>query len=286
MEWSHYVPFIKQLVGDISRTEREGSLQMQTFASGETGVILVEDTHPQDSFLDVEVTVTGPRRRTQTVRLKQIGPRTYEGQFPLWEKGRYQIVGAGVGEGRTERMIGGLVVPYSQEHLRFKSSPIALSEMVRKTGGRMLTGDESGKEVFLREGGPKSSSRPIADLFLVVLACLIPLDVGVRRIQPDPALLLGWLGIRKKAGSSGETLEALLRRKKAVEFPRSDLEGRVAGPRALTRPTRRASQAAKSPVGGETVRTRKVAPAPPAGEGLSTMERLLAKKKRNWSDEQ
>lgn len=296
VQWDRYVPFVKQLVTDISRTEREGYLQMQAFASGETGVVLVEDTHPpfdgggnladpqgvpsQDSFLDVEVTVTGPQRRSQTVRLRQIGPRTYEGQFPLWGKGRYQVVGAGVGDGRTERMIGGLVVPYSQEYLRFRSNPIVLSEIARKTGGRMLTGDESGGDVFLKEGGSKSTSRPVADLFLVVLACLIPFDVGVRRIQLDWGLILGWLRIGRKIGSSGETLEALLRRKKTLAGHLADPQG-VPRERRL-RPPRVGVPGRDRKEGPPVLQTKQEADQ----ERLSTTERLLARKKKRWSREQ
>ena len=75
-------------------------------------------------------------------------------------------------------------MPYSPEYLRFRSNPIVLKRIARKTGGRILTGDEQGEEIFVKEREPKASSRPIADLFLVVLAFLIPLDIlGRKRLE-------------------------------------------------------------------------------------------------------
>ncbi len=218
--WGEYDPFVQQLITDISRTEREGFLQAQCFASGSEGTILIEDFHPRDSFLEIETVVTGPENRSQTVRLKQTGPRRYEGSFPLWGKGRYQVVGAGVGDGRSERIVDGFVVPYSAEYLRFRSSPIVLRQIAERTGGRLLTGDETGEEVFLKDREPKADSRPIAGLLLVVLTCLLPLDVAVRRIQIDWALIRGWFG--GETLPSGETFQALLRRKEEVQLPRSD----------------------------------------------------------------
>jgi hypothetical protein len=177
-------------------------------------------------------------------------------------------------------MIGGLVVPYSQEYLCFRSNPIVLSEIARKTGGRMLTGDESGGDVFLKEGGSKSTSRPVADLFLVVLACLIPFDVGVRRIQLDWGLILGWLRIGRKIGSSGETLEALLRRKKVLAGHLADPQG-VPRERRLRRP-RVGVPGRDGKEGPPVLQAKQEADQ----ERLSTTERLLARKKKRWSREQ
>ena len=218
VQWQGYLPFVKQLVTDISRTKREGHLQMRAFASGGTGVVNVEDFHPRDSFLEVAATVSGPHGRSERIRLRQTAPRRYEGRFGLWGKGRYQVAGMGGGDGRSETVLGGFVVPYSPEYLRFRANPGVLSRIAEKTGGRVLTGDTDRDEIFVRDRKPKASSRPIADWFLVLLVCLVPFDVGVRRVHLDLGLIRRWLGLGRVRGPSTETLDALLKRKSAIRF--------------------------------------------------------------------
>ncbi len=276
MPWELYRPFVKQLMTDISRVEKKSSLHLTAFASGSTGVILVEDHHAADSFLEIEARIGGPRRRTENVKLKQIGPRRYEGVFDLWGKGRYHVMAAAVGAGRTERILGGFVVPYSPEYLRFRSNPIVLNRIAERTGGRILTGDETGEALFSKDRRPRASSRSVADLFLLALAVLIPLDVGIRRIQLDIYVIRGWLGLDKKGAPSGETFKALLKRKQRIEFvhERPDDDG---PPPVSQLPPRK-------PL------TQKPAPKKPEPEKkidedrpLSTTERLLAKKKK-WKE--
>jgi uncharacterized membrane protein len=270
--WDRYLPFVKQLVTDISRTEQEGHLQTQCLAEGRTGIVSVEDSYPRDSLLDIEASVKGPQLRSETVHLKQIGTRRYEGRFLLWGKGRYQVVGVAAGDGRREQIVDGFVVPYSQEYLRFRSDPIVLGEIARKTGGRVLTGDETGDEIFGPPRKPKSSSRPVSDWVLLALAFLIPFDVGVRRIQLDWALIRGWVGLGGAREPSGQTLETLLRRKKAIEFISAQgKDGRRV--HVLQEPKEEAAAAQAEAAGLQAAETEKEA------EKLSTTQRLLAKKK-------
>ena len=215
--------------------------------------------------------MTGPERRSATVRLKQTGPRRYQGRFPLWGKGRYQVVGAAVGGGRSERFIDGLAVPYSAEYLRFRSNPIVLNEIARRTGGRVLNGQEKGDDVFVQDRQPRASSQPLADVFLMLLACLVPLDVAVRRVQIDWALIRGWLGIGRGRGPSGETFQALLRRKREVVFTDE-------GPRPVVRPAKGAPAEPVAP------RPEEPAPEPSEEEQLTTTQRLLSRKKK-WREE-
>lgn len=269
VNWEQYAAFVEQLVTDSSRTRQEGHLQARMFASGTAGVILVEDTHPQERFLDVETAVKGPHGRSDTVRLRQVGPRRYEGGFPLWGQGRYQVVGVAAGAGGQERLVGGFVVPYSPEYLRFRSDPIVLKEIARRTGGRLLSGEETAEHVFEHHSAPKSTSLPIADWCLIVLAAMVPVDVGVRRVQLDWSVVRGWFGAR--AAESGETMQALLRRKREIELLTAE---KTEGAR------RRAAEA-----GGPEARTER-GPTPPEepAEEASTMQRLLRKKKE-WRDE-
>ncbi|KPJ51650.1 MAG: hypothetical protein AMS16_07635, partial [Planctomycetes bacterium DG_58] len=276
VQWDKYHAFVKQLVTDISRTERPSDLYMQSFAEGNTGVIVVEDYHKEDTFLEVEAQVAGGRRKLSKLRLKQVAPRRYQGEFPLWGRGRYQVIATAVGGGRNDRAVGGFVVPYSPEYLRFRSNPIVLGQIAEKTGGKMLTGDEEGEDIFTKERKPHASSRSIIDWFLLALVCLIPLDVGVRRVQLDWYVIRGWLGLDRKLASE-EMLGALLERKKAIEFVPEREKVRRRAPRPVPRRARPAATKEKPPVEREPKPELK--PAEDL-ERLSTTERLLAKKKK------
>jgi hypothetical protein len=278
VSWEQYQAFIKQLMTDISRIQTESDLYLRTFQEGENGVIVIEDHAPQEAFLEVDALVAGPLNRTETVHLRQIGPRRYQAQLPLWGKGRYQVIAAGTGGGRKERASGGFAVAYSPEYLKFRSSPMVLAQIAEKTGGRILTGNEKSEDIFLKERRPKETTRPIFDWFLFALTGLLLMDVGVRRIQLDWGVIRGWFGGRKK--ESTVTLSTLLQRKQELATHR---EGESSKPLPMpVFPTRQPR------TGTTPTPPRPAAPTPEAkpeeSESLSTTERLLAAKKKRTKD--
>lgn len=216
LQWDKYRAFVKQLLTDVSRVSKPSAIRMQSYAVGNSGVVVVEDYARDAAFLNLQTMVTGPRDETRNIQLKQVGPRRYEGRFDLWGEGRYQIMSIGEGGGRNERVHSGFAVPYSHEYLRFRANPIALEEIRKKTGGRRLQGDEKGDDIFGVERLERQSSKPVFDWFLLLLAVLVPLDVAVRRVHIDAKTLKGWFGMGRDAPSK-QTFTTLLKRKQAVE---------------------------------------------------------------------
>ena len=269
VRWPRYEPFVKQLITEISRVEQHSDLHLQAFVTGSEGVIQVEDYDPHESLLEMEAQVMGPHQRSETVRLEQVGPRRYQARLPLWGKGQYQVVAAGTGGGRSEQVVGGFVMAYSPEYLRFRSDPILLKKIASRTGGRVLTGNETGKELFGPQRVPRESSKSIVDWLLLALACLVPLDVGVRRVQLDWSVIRGWFGAGRK-GESTETLSALLKRKERARQPTA--------PRGERPPTLPIETGNRPPP---------TAPKPTQAastETLSTTEQLLARKRKRQED--
>jgi len=279
---SLYGPFVNQLLTDIVRPAQEGRLRLQTYADGSTGVIAVEDFHPETSFLEVAAQVSGPQDKSLAVPLRQVGPRRYQGDFPIWGNGHYHVMVSGVGTGRQDQALGRFVVPYSPEYLRFRSNPIAIEQIVKRTGGRLLTGQEKSKELFLKQKKPRSSSESVVDWFLLALAFLIPLDVAVRRVQIDWLLIRSFLFGRRRA-PSGATMGALLKRKEAIKFPAAEREKPLAPPPApipRVEPRPLPPRAAVAPKPAPAPEPRKEDEVPPA----TTTGRLLAAKKK-WKKE-
>jgi len=268
VKWARYRAFATQLVGDVSRVREESHLHMQVTAEGVTGYITVQDHHPDAGFLEVGARVAGPRGYTEELRCRQVAPGRYEGTFQLRGTGRYRVACAATGGERSETVVGGLVVPYSAEYMRFRANPLVLEQIADKTGGRVLTGDEDGAVLFRKDQPPRISSRSVLDWFLFALACLIPLDVGVRRIQIDWAALVN--RVRGRGGRSTATMRTLLRRKGELaraEEARERQKGRSRA-RPKTGPAR--------PGAGGKPGPRKEAPGTTTGR--------LVERKRKWRD--
>jgi uncharacterized membrane protein len=276
VEWDKYRAFVNQLMTDISRVSQKSDLHMEATPEGSDGLVVITDYSEKESFLGIEARVAGPRGISKTVELKQVGPGRYSGKFPLWGKGMYQITAIGIGEGRNERCLSGFAVPYSPEYLRFRSNPFILEEIVRRTGGRMLTGDETGEQIFGRDRRPKDSSRPVFDWFLILLACLIPFDVAVRRIQIELRMILGWFGFGRKKVKS-ETLDALLQVKKGIKFTGDE---KKEAEDLKTVPVARIPAGGREPPSGMEKAPGAKKEKMTDAQKLSTTERLLAMKKK------
>lgn len=288
VQWEKYQAFVQQLITDVSRVDKQSTLRVQTFHSGGIGYITVEDYHPEESFLEIVANVAGPRDRNETVVLKQIAPRRYQGQIDLWGKGRYQIIVHGEGEGRSERTYGGFIVPYSAEYLRFSSNPLALREIADRTGGRELAGQPKDiEQIYNIDRHPKRSSRPVFDLFLIALACLIPLDVAVRRIQLDWYAVKGLFDVvLGRAEKPTATMSTLLERKKKVSesLVGGAAEAKAQRPKsAMPLPKRRAPSA--EPAKRQPKPESQAAPTQPPTDEDSTTARLLKRKRELRQDD-
>jgi uncharacterized membrane protein/Mg-chelatase subunit ChlD len=285
VDWDKYNAFVKQLAQETSRVEQKSDLHLRAFANGGTGVVTVEDFAREEAFLDLTARIAGPRNETVTVPLKQIAPRRYQATFPLWGKGRYQVMAAGTGSAggkeRSEQALGGFAVPYSSEYLRFRSDPILLKQIAERTGGRLLTANDV--DLYHPQRTIRESSRPVFDWFLLALCILIPLDVGVRRIQLDWDVIAGWFRPRKTA--SGETMGALLQRKAQVK---EQIEEQRADRPPVVPPPIRPATVNRPPAKPVSPATPKPPEAKPADEDSnlpqSTTERLLARKRKRNQD--
>ena len=278
IEWEKFRAFVRQLVTEISRVEQKTDLRLRAFSAGSSGVISVEDFAGGERFLEMEARVSGPRGESVSVPLRQIGPRRYQGQFPLWGKGRYQVIAAAAGADseRPEQAVGGFAVPYSPEYLRFRSDPILLKQIAERTGGRVLKAGDL--DLYHPARTSRESSRPVADLFLILLACLIPLDVGIRRIQLDWTVIRDFL-FRRKTESSGETMGALLQRKQQVQTTLQT--ERAERPAPVILPPRPAQK--PPPISSPQPPAKSAETASP-DDPQSTTERLLARKRKRQDD--
>lgn len=295
LEWNKFLPFLKQLMISISRVSKEGTLRMRTFASGNNAWVVVEDFKPRPGFLTVAAMVAGPNNKKIEIKLKQDGPGRYKTSFPLWGKGRYEVMAVASGDDRQERVNSSFAVPYSAEYLRFRSNPKLLKEIVKRTHGRMLASSISGVDIFTRERETRRTSKPIFDLFLLLIACCVPLDVALRRIQIDFTALTSIFKRKRDGADSSETLGALLKRKESVGSKMKDEENKEKPLRQTLDTTKATPKTAPKP---KTTPTPKSSAETAEGkdkkrkgkqedeEATYTTSRLLAAKKRKKQDDE
>ncbi len=284
--WEGYRAFVKQLMTDIARVQDEEHLRLWAYSSGTQGVIVAEDFHPQNMFLEMQAQVSGPQDKSEAIQLRQIAPRRYQATFPLWGPGRYQVMAIGKSGDRTARAQGGFIVSYSPEYLRFRSNPMVLDEIAEKTGGKVLKKDATADDIYRSRRQPKRSSRPIFDWFLVALACLLPLDVAFRRIQIDRNSFATLLGLGRRKTESTATMGTLLSRKQTLK--KAFDAQRLPVPRPLRTPT---GSTAGGPLGGTAASPKAGPPKPepkpaeskkPGDE--STTGRLLEMKRKRQQE--
>ncbi|MFG0250884.1 MAG: glutamine amidotransferase [Phycisphaeraceae bacterium JB051] len=217
MGWQHYQAFVSQLVKDVARVSTSSNMHMQAFTSGNTGIVTVEDFERDSPLYNISAQVIGPDGQSQTIQLEQIAPKRYEARFDLWGEGRYQVIATASGDGKNQRMHAGFVVPYSQEYLRFGSSPMTVKNIIEKTGGNLLTPDTTAAQVFPQDRKERFTSKPSFDWLLLALCCLLPLDVAIRRVQVDKQFFKDLFGPHKTITPKQETFDTLLKKRKAVK---------------------------------------------------------------------
>jgi hypothetical protein len=310
VRWQNFQQMLTQLMTRVSRKQREQFLRVYTYTNGNEGVVVVEDFHPEESMLDLDLQVSGPNNFKTTGKVQQIAPRRYQTTVPLQGQGRYQVQVSVAGKGRIpatgdseedvrEVAYGGFIVSYSPEYLNFDSNPIVLEEIAKQTGGEMLDPSLPPEELVDRIYGrrePKRSSRAVFDWLLMALACMIPLDVAIRRVQLDFSWVKKMFRRRGKEESSS-TMGALLQRKESVRSTIERAPERAATSRPAERPLQPRSpvvrpdvlKKATAPNKDETQPTTAKADEKPAQETPddgSTTSRLLAMKRRRETDQQ
>lgn len=186
-KWDKFPQFVRQLLAELSRSKY---LWMATRVTNGEALIVVNDVHPDESRLTIDVEVIGPDEKTVHVTPEQIGPRAYHVRVPLWGSGRYRVAATTTRGDIQESSYGGFAnaATYSPEYLQFRSHRQTLQQIAAATGGKVLTGDPGLDAVYSRIPRTyKQVPEASFDWFLVALALLVPLEAVARRMWTDAA---------------------------------------------------------------------------------------------------
>jgi uncharacterized membrane protein len=197
-----YDRFWAQVVRAVARPPMNAEYDIQTLQVGgaesggvERGKVVVEASRAEgsfESFLNIQGTVVGPDLTPREVRLVQVAPGTYEAMFDTPMQGNYVVSLRYTGQnGESGMLLSGLARTASRELRDLKSNDTVIAEIARRTGGRVLPAwQAAGNDWWSRDGlTPRISPLPVWDWLVPLALLLLLMDVAVRRIAIDSAML-------------------------------------------------------------------------------------------------
>jgi uncharacterized membrane protein/Mg-chelatase subunit ChlD len=256
-------------IAEVGIVEGEGLLSVDALSA--TGDYL--------DFLDLQAVIVDPLGNRQLVRLDQTGPGHYEVRFPTREPGSYMVNLAEIREGRAVSLqVLGATMNYSPEFSVSGTNLHLLRALAEAGGGRML--NES-SDPFGWERLRTHQARDLWRFLLIAVVLLMPMDVGIRRVQLDPeewgliwSRLMRWLHLRRQtvSGPAGVSLSALLASRDKARSGTTTAGG-------VTAVQRSPARSGVLPVATKTAPAPK--PTEPGGSApVSTTARLLEAKRR------
>lgn len=193
--WQDHDRFWAQVVRGVSRPPMSSDFEVRTTVAGDKGKIIVEamdKNSGQLNFLSIAGKVLGPDMKPVDVRLVQTGPGTYEGDFAVKEPGAYvAIMNYFSPQGTNGVVVSGASLHTSIEMRDLRSNDPMLTDIARRTGGRVIEPfDVADADLFRRDGLRRTASPlPIWQTLIPWLLGLLLLDVAIRRIAWDWAAI-------------------------------------------------------------------------------------------------
>lgn len=189
LTWDRYRQFWTQTAQWSLRRLESSEFNTDISIEKGEGILTVEALDAQGgfrNFLNLQAVVVGPKGEKQTVRLQQSGPGHYEARFPTKEVGAYLLNLLDFKDGvvRSRQSLG-TSVNYSPEFNSSESNLPLLNRLAESTGGRMLDLDKPEDSPFLHDRKKTHQPLDLWELLLKLAIVLFPLDVAIRRIQPD-----------------------------------------------------------------------------------------------------
>lgn len=185
VDWQGYSKFWSQVVRWSMRETSSSNVQVATEIRDGRGKVIVDalDTNGDfENFLEFDTTVLGPDLKPQQVRVRQVGPGRYEGDFEANEVGTY-MVRLNSGDAETpSTVVTGAALSYSPEHETNRSNEGFMAKLAEESRGVVASADYNAfRPTLLNTRRPT----PLWEWLLFTGLILVPLDVFLRRVYVD-----------------------------------------------------------------------------------------------------
>lgn len=151
---------------------------------GGKGIIDVKSLVKNNDYASIEGLLSSPEGETTSITLEAVAPGKYKGEFEPDGKGVY-LVSLNLGEGEeAEQVITAVNIGYSKEFDFFGHANITIDELVKLSGGRLIT---KGSEVFKGDVPDVSGSRDLSRMLLILAFISFILEITLRKFKPPVA---------------------------------------------------------------------------------------------------
>lgn len=220
--WSGFKAFWEQHVRWAMRPTGSANLRVTTEQKGDQSVVTVEALDGKGerlNFAKFMGRVAYPDGTSSDIELKQVGPGRYQGVAPNNQSGssvvslKYVAPDPDIESKNMEGTVQAAINrPFADEFRTLQDNSALLEQVAGITGGNVLTFDPKKADLWRREGLVMPA--PMQPIWLVVAVMglgLFLMDVGIRRVRIDPAMIAAF--VKRMAGKgkvkSAEQMHAL-----------------------------------------------------------------------------
>ncbi|NJL94181.1 MAG: VWA domain-containing protein [Anaerolineae bacterium] len=223
LTWEDYTRFWSQTVRWTITEGASTNLEVRVEQRGEQAYLIVDARDEDGEFLNgvtLDAALVNPELESETVSIPQVAPGRYETPISPEQEGAYflRVAGSTASGSLAVAQTAGWVLSYSSEYALREPNPRFLEELAGLTGGGSLA--ENPAAAFEHDLVVTEASEPIWQVLLALAACLLVLDIAVRRLVINPSdveALRAWLGrttglsrgrVPSTAGRMGNLMEA------------------------------------------------------------------------------
>ncbi|MBI3724983.1 hypothetical protein HY251_13670 [bacterium] len=287
LAWPGYDVLFGNLARWVERDPRPAGLAIALDLEAGEGVVTVEADERSPAALELRVSVPSGAIPVSPLPLDPIAPGRYRARFPATRPGAYFV---GVEEvqpsgARVPRGTAAATLAYPREFKDLASNPALLEKIARVSGGRALSLEDRGSQLWRHERPPTRAPRSLLPWLVALAGALLALEIAVMRLAlpEDLRAKLRELGRRREASPGQDAVIEKLLARKAAEATRVPL---AHAPVPASAPPPSPSPLPELPKAAPPAAPASAAPEVPSSEDDSFTAQLLKAKKRARGDEE
>lgn len=298
--WPGFSQFWEQHIRWTMRPSGDATLRVSTENIGEKTRVIIEAFDPEGerlNFADFQARTSTPNGEGVSVEVQQVGPGRYEGEFNTEDAGEYVVNLLYRAPGSDGNVINGsaqaaVTRPFADEFKALETNLPLLKQVASITGGRELPSDPTLADLWGREGLEMPVTlTPAWLLFAIIGIGIFLLDVAVRRVRIDPAMIAAFVrrGATKESRKSEASTEAMRMARTRAQSRTGDDRKQQASRKFESNPERAKSSEPIALTGEEeqdkpTIGKLKRVVEKPKDEPIDSLSALRAAKKRARDD--
>lgn len=298
--WPGFSQFWEQHIRWTMRPSGDATMRVSTENVGEKTRVIIEAFDPEGerlNFADFQARTSTPDGDGVSVEVQQVGPGRYEGEFNTADAGAYVVNLLYRAPGSDGNVLEGsaqaaVTRPFADEFKALETNLPLLKQVASITGGRELPTDPTLADLWGRAGLEMPVAlTPAWLLFAIIGIGIFLLDVAVRRVRIDPAMIAAFVrrGATKEARKSEASTEAMRMARSRAQSRTGDDRNKQSSRKFEAAPERARTSEPIALTGEEendkpTIGKPKRAVEKPKEEQVDSLSALRAAKKRARDD--